>query len=346
MAETPLLDALLKELQAAQTTGDTARVAQLEAQVAQLQAEDAAEDAADLIEDAAYEKEIAARKAEVETKNQLIAAQQKQIADLKAGTVTPPPVVTAPVSGDDLTDKVPAGFPYADNTGVPKGIVLKASGSVSSSAYGQVIEGLDIKGNVVITHPNVTLKNCKITASSFYSVQIKQGVAGAIVQDCEINGGGAEGCSGIAGCGKFYRNKITKVENGFSIQGSLEFEVIDNYVFDMYSVGSPHYDAIQIDGGNKNGIVRHNSFINHYGQTAAVMIDNYFGPIDNIKVDNNFLYGGGYTVYCDGQFSGGTISNVSFTNNVFGGSPQYGLRAFTKTNPIWTGNKDTTGKAV
>ncbi len=35
--------------------------------------------------------------------------------------------------------------------------------------------------------------------------------------------------------------------------------------------------------------------------SSAVMIDNYFGPISNITVDNNLLVGGGDTIYVDGQ---------------------------------------------
>ncbi len=49
------------------------------------------------------------------------------------------------------------------------------------------------------------------------------------------------------------------------------------------------------------------------------MLDNYWGPIDQVKIDNNLLVGGGYTVYLDevaqGQPGGGPVTNVSFTNN-------------------------------
>ncbi len=45
------------------------------------------------------------------------------------------------------------------------------------------------------------------------------------------------------------------------------------------------------------------------------MLSNYFGSVTNVTVDNNWLEGGGYTVYSDGQFNNGTISGVSFTNN-------------------------------
>ena len=45
------------------------------------------------------------------------------------------------------------------------------------------------------------------------------------------------------------------------------------------------------------------------------MIDNYFGPVSNIVVTNNYLAGGAYTVYSDGQFNGGEITGVEFSYN-------------------------------
>ena len=61
-------------------------------------------------------------------------------------------------------------------------------------------------------------------------------------------------------------------------------------------------------------------------QTSAIMIDNYFGPISNISVDGNLLVGGGYTVYSDAQFTGGSITGVSVTNNHIGGGHVRGDR--------------------
>jgi Ca2+-binding RTX toxin-like protein len=161
-----------------------------------------------------------------------------------------------------------------------------------------------------------------------------------VVQDCEINGVGSgnDGSNGISGQGTFLRNNIYNVENGINVTGSNTI-IQDNYIHNLLASGSPHYDGIQIDGGESNVTVSHNTIINDYGQTSAVMIDNYFGPINNISVDNNVLVGGGYTVYADGQFSGGSISGVSFTNNHLGGG-QWGDTDFNNTNPTYTGNVD------
>src|SRR4029079_11360024 len=132
-----------------------------------------------------------------------------------------------------------------------------------------------------------------------------------------INGvGNGDGTSGILGSGTFLNNEIYNVENGIALNGNNTV-IKGNYIHDMNAAGSPHYDGIQIDGGNSNVVIEHNTIINNWGQTSAVMIDNYFGPISNIKVNDNYLAGGGYTIYSDGQFDGGTISGVQILNNVF-----------------------------
>ncbi|SFO57499.1 hypothetical protein SAMN05216330_103701 [Bradyrhizobium sp. Ghvi] len=229
------------------------------------------------------------------------------------------------------------GWPDASSTGVPAGVTLTPSGDLVITQAGTVISGLNITGTVYIDAANVTLENCKITAASFAVVQIAQGVTGAVVQNCEINGVGSnnDGSNGISGQGTFIGNNIYNVENGINVQGSSIIK--DNYIHDLNASGSPHYDGIQIDGGVSNVTISHNTVINDYSQTSAIMVDNYFGPISNVSVDNNLLVGGGFTVYSDAQFNGGSITGVSFTNNHMG-SGYWGVTDFNLSSPTYTGN--------
>ncbi len=232
-----------------------------------------------------------------------------------------------------------AGWPDATNTGVPSGLKLLPSGDVVVTKAGTIISGLDIKGTVYIAADNVTIENCKITSNSFSAVQIKQGVSGAVVQDCTIDGVGTnnEGSSGITGAGTFLRNNIYNVENGLNIGPGKGTVIEGNYIHDLKASGSPHYDGIQIDGGQTDTIVRHNTVINDHTQTAALMIDNYFGPVTNILVTDNLLVGGGYTIYSDGQFNGGKMTGITITNNHVGGGHWGDLNA-NSTSPTYTGN--------
>lgn len=233
-----------------------------------------------------------------------------------------------------------AAWPNETNTGVRSGVSLTPSGGVVVTRSDTVISGLDIKGGVYIKASNVTLIDSKVTSASFYIVRIEPGVTGTVIQNCEINGTGKEndGSYGIIGQGTFIANNIYNVENGIGVSGA-DTLIRDNYIHDLLASGSPHYDGIQVDGGNSNLTIQHNTVINSYTQTSAVMIDNYFGPVSNVTVENNILIGGGYTVYSDGQFNGGSIVGVSFTNNRMGRG-KWGYRSFVKNTPSWRGNVD------
>ncbi|MDF0494641.1 Ig-like domain-containing protein [Bradyrhizobium yuanmingense] len=201
-----------------------------------------------------------------------------------------------------------------------------------------MISGLDIHGSVFINAPNVTLENCKVTTDAFYAVRVAPGVTGAVIQHNEINGVGTgnDGDYGIMGQGTFIANNIYNVENGIGVDGGNTL-IQDNYIHDMIASGSPHYDGISIDGKNYDITIRHNTVINDHTQTAAIMIDNYFGPVSNVVVDNNLLYGGGYNIYSSAQFNGGSVTGVSITNNHMGGG-YWGPTAFTGNTPVYTGN--------
>ena len=233
-------------------------------------------------------------------------------------------------------------FPDATTTGVPSDIVLKQSGSLVITTPGAVIEGLNITGSVIIDAPNVTLKNCIITDGGYDVVLIKPGITGAVVQNCEISNQGAGG-QGIAGQGTFINNNIHDCADGIDVRGDNTV-IQDNFIHNMRGTAGSHLDGIQADGGFSNLTIVHNTVINEQGQTSALMLDNYWGPINNVQIDNNLLIGGGYTVYlnevANGQAGGGAVTNVTFTNNHLG-SGTYGtldLRTELGDQPTISGN--------
>lgn len=213
------------------------------------------------------------------------------------------------------------GFPDATNTGVLAGTTLKSSGPLVITTPGAVIQGLDISGGVVIKAPNVTLLNCKVSSSGYYAVQIDKGVQGVTVQNCTIDSQGGGGV-GISGQGNFIANNIYGAADGINVWGDNTV-IQDNYIHGMAGSSGSHFDSIQADGAFKNLTIEHNTVINEQGQTSAIMLDNYWGAIDNVKINNNLLVGGGYTVYINESAQGtagtpGAVTNVSFTNNHIG----------------------------
>ncbi|HEY2044284.1 MAG TPA: right-handed parallel beta-helix repeat-containing protein [Jatrophihabitans sp.] len=257
-----------------------------------------------------------------------------------------PPTTTSPAPAPPP----PAGngaLPDASNTGVPAGTVLKPSGSLNITTAGAVVDGLDISGTVTISASNVTLKNSRVTAGAYYVILVKDGVTGAVIQNVEVNGRGTSGASGsfgITGSATVKACNVYAVENGLvPDSGSI---LQNNYVHDLAAPGDAHYDGIQIDGGQSNITIEHNTIINNHDQTSAVMIDNGFGPITNIVAQDNYLAGGGYTVYVDGQFNNGAITGVAFRNNRLT-KGTFGYVVIRNNNATWTGNTDkATGASV
>ena len=236
------------------------------------------------------------------------------------------------------------GFPDATTAGVPAGVTLTPSGSIVINTPGTVIEGLNITGSVIINAANVTLKNCSITSSDYDVVLVKPGITGAVVENCDINNQSSGG-QGIAGQGSFLNNNIQNAADGIDVRGDNTL-IQGNYIHNMSGTSGSHLDGIQADGGFSNLTINHNTVINEQGQTSAVMLDNYWGPIDKVAITNNLLVGGDYSVYINevaqGQNPGGKVTNVTFSNNHLGPGT-YGdldLRTELGDQPTISGNVD------
>lgn len=278
--------------------------------------------------------------------NQALQAEKQKVLNLEAALAAceadqpapdPDPVPVPPPS---------TGFPDSSNTG-PTGTLTSMSGTQTLSTAGAVFENKNLSGNIVVRADNVTIRNCKITSSTYHAIQNANN-KGLKVLNCEINGQGATN-NGIYGPGTFQGNDIYGVENGFNTWGSStnKTDISGNYVHALKNAGSPHYDGIEINGGT-DITINNNTVIVDYGQTAALMLNNYFGGLARITANNNKFVGGGYTVYCDDSFSGGSVdgSTISITNNKLG-KGYWGYWALYSSGVQLSGNTDlTTGAAV
>ncbi|MGY3614441.1 Ig-like domain-containing protein [Bradyrhizobium sp. USDA 10063] len=243
-------------------------------------------------------------------------------------------------------------YPDATNTGVPPGVTLNPyNGDLVINTPGTVISGLKITGTVYINASNVTIKDCSITSSGYNVVNIKSGVTGAVVQNCDINGtgNGPQGQAGIGGAGTFANNDIYNVENGINVEGSNTV-IKGNYIHDLNASGGSagHYDGIQAQGGFNNILISGNTVLGR--DTSCIIIQNAFGSIDNIKVDGNLLLGqndAAATIYVEEKAGySGQITNAQVTNNVLGKGHWY-WSSIVNTEPVWTNNVDyATGKLV
>jgi hypothetical protein len=227
-----------------------------------------------------------------------------------------------------------AGFPDGNSTGVREGVTLRQVGDMTVTTPGAIISGLEIHGTLRIEADNVTVRDCKIVnEGGWHGILIPDGNTGAVVEFCDIIGP----VNGISGTGTFRSNDFSSNDNGINVYGpSL---IVDNYIHDMSGGADAHYDGIEINGGGGTSI-RHNTIINEHAQTSAVMINNDFGAVPGIIIDNNYLAGGGYTIYSDGRFSStDLITGVQITNNYLG-QGYWGYYAFWNNAPLVSGNHE------
>src|SRR5262249_29170041 len=96
-----------------------------------------------------------------------------------------------------------AGYPSAATTGVPAGTALTASGGLTVSVAGTVIDAKEITGAVTIKAANVVIKRSRISAGDgLYPIRVTSG--NVTVEDTEITGGR----SAAVCCGDFTLRRV------------------------------------------------------------------------------------------------------------------------------------------
>lgn len=229
-------------------------------------------------------------------------------------------------------------YPDKSNTGVPASATLtRYEGTLRITTDNQVVDGMEVVGDIVIEANNVTIKNSRIISGTpWHAVMIADDAAGFTLMDCEIDGRSTTD-NGVYGHGTILRTNIHSVENGMTIWGPSVIK--DNFIHSLAATDEdPHFDGIQINGADDVSII-HNTVINEHGQTAAIIMGNTFSGLSNIIIDNNLLIGGGYTVYVDGRNGGGPVDDASIQiiNNRIGGG-YWGSFALYDQKPILSGN--------
>lgn len=246
-------------------------------------------------------------------------------------------------------------YPNASNTGTSG--TLTNSGSVTTTANGQVIQNLRINdGQIRVLHKNVTIRNCYINYSNYVwgidgDYASNGNPEGMLVENCEFYAYSAQSNSAVL------TNKDTEIRycnahgssNGFMI-GAGGANIHHSYVHDMDSTNAdPHYDAIQ-GGGGWTGCTISNNRLESY-DTSCILLQTEFGAYSNVTISNNLLMsvlsGVASFIYLRGS-APGTVGTCTVTNNVMTGSAYAGVADLTNgpTSLTWTGNIDQYGQLI
>lgn len=222
--------------------------------------------------------------------------------------------------------------PWAHNTGPANPAALRPSGSLTIETDGAVVEDLDITGEVIINANNVTLRNFRINATSWYGINVSG--SGVVIEDGEIFNMLS---AGILGGGYTARRLHIHDSEGDAIKSSGSVLVEYSFIEKLGRKPDSHADGNQTRGGS-NITFRYNNIWmpvpgssnypgSPYKANANFMLQQ---NIDNFVIESNWLNGGGYTIYCP---DGG---GVYIRNNMFGRDYKYGV--VTGNCAEWSGN--------
>jgi CBS domain-containing protein len=199
---------------------------------------------------------------------------------------------------------------------VPAGTVLTPSGSITVHTAGAVINAKDISGTLVVDAPNVTVRRTRIRANG-NPIDSTSNAIGLMVEDSELDGGGANGtCVGVFGGAAVRRTNIHGCENGLNSSGSGT--VTNNYIHDLTTANGAHTDGVQISQGSHDVLFRHNTIspqdAGRPASTSAIIMWNAEDPQNTrVRIESNRLDGShaSFALYAPRQ----SASDIYINNN-------------------------------
>ncbi|MDJ0349570.1 hypothetical protein [Cryobacterium sp. PH29-G1] len=239
-------------------------------------------------------------------------------APVPAPEPAPAPAPTPPTSGT----------PTGSNTGVPAGTALEVvNGDINVTTAGTVLNGLDVRGLVKISAPNVTIKNSIIRGRTMNGpgalINNLGGFSNLVITDTELFPTVASpDTNGIYGYNfTATRLNIHNVIDGIHVTGSnvlIEESWIHDhmhYTNDRNQGGSAsHDDSIQIQAGNNVKVIGNRLTDSH---SAAVQITQDTGKVSNFVFSGNYANNGACTVNI-AEKSYGPLAGTVITDNEFG----------------------------
>lgn len=242
------------------------------------------------------------------------------------------------------------GYPDETNTGPVKGTVLKRVPQDVASGEGWAweadrarlritgpdvtLEGVEVRGQVVIDAPNATLRNSKVLACNVDAIVAVR--AGRPADGYDADGARVEnnllGCDGPIdqradrGVSDVYgearrmvvrQNNIWNVSNGVTVE--REGLVQGNFVHDLGHKPGDHHSGLSNHGGATNVVFDLNTvLLSQEGVSGPIVVYSDFAPARNVTISRNLVSGGSYCFY--GGESGGfapAAGSIRIINNRF-----------------------------
>lgn len=248
------------------------------------------------------------------------------------------PAAGTPAAGTSPARYVPQGWPGPGTTGAEGR--LRDRGPMTITRDGRVIRNVRVHGQITIHADNVTLRNVHVSPQgASYGVLVYG--KGASIERSTVDGAGGS-LAGIASTegGQFVASRVTVLGTEDGVRLGNRSVLRHSLIHRLAGDSSSHYDAVTADGYHRWRI-RHNTILNPHGQTAAVWVgDDRYGPSAGV-MRNNYLAGGGYSVYAGpGSGKGIRVLDNAFSTRYFRRSGSYGpVYEWHRANNTWTGNR-------
>jgi hypothetical protein len=246
-------------------------------------------------------------------------------------TVKPAPTPTlTPTPTPSPTVPEPPNKPGPTNTGVPAGTKLTiVNGDITVTTPGTVIDGKDIKGELIIQASNVTVRRSLIEGGKGHdaSVDIQSG-KGILLEDDEVTAANpAPGDDDM----RVMNATVERLNIHGGVDGIKLFSnstVTSSWIHGLsyfshdpaQDNGPSHNDTIQILGGS-NFHVTGNWLDSATKDNSAIQVTQDIGKIHSLYISGNWADGGSCSFNFSGHNGAGTqlaMSGITVTNNRFG----------------------------
>ena len=233
----------------------------------------------------------------------------------------------------------PLRRPDDRTAGVPAGMPLEPSGSLTVTEKNQVLNGLDIDGPVIIDVDGAVIRNSRIRGTGPTGVLVRSG--SVRIERTEISGF-ANGISGD----HWTANGVdihSTTEDGVKLGNGVTLE--NSWIHDLNPSTGAHADGAQMQAGLVDVAIKGNSIDLSTTREAnsAIFLAPDMGPdsAGPVLISGNWVDGGNYTLYVvDGDHGKYVVSNITVSDNKFGRSHQYGPASITvpitQSGNVWT----------
>jgi hypothetical protein len=222
----------------------------------------------------------------------------------------PPPVEPVRTSGC-FSSPHSCGFPDSTNTGVPAGVSLRPSGSLTITQPGTLVSGLQVTGTINVLASNVTIENTRVIQNGTCgptntcgnsAIRIDEAASGTTIRHVET--------ASVAGdtCEHDIRNTggTVTIEGAYlhacdsNVYAAGPTVLKDSYGIAKIEMSEDHIENIYFNETSFSAI--HDTLLNPVEQTA-VIFGNSGGGTDVANCTNqltileSLLAGGGYSLY-------------------------------------------------